>query len=64
MVLPPHDRPAHELANLLLCGRLQAEAALQRTESRGGHYREDFREPRDSWLRHIVFRVDAPRQAA
>lgn len=31
-----------ELKNLLLTGRLVAEAALKRTESRGSHYREDF----------------------
>ena len=52
------DRPTHELANLLLCGRLVAEAALQREESRGAHYRRDFPEPRDEWRRHIVFRRD------
>ncbi len=56
MLPPPQDRPAHEQANLLLCGRLLAEAALQRTESRGAHYREDFPEPSDAWRRHIVFR--------
>jgi len=56
-LLPPaQDRPAHELANLVLCGRLLAEAALQRTESRGAHYREDFPAPDDAWRRHIVFR--------
>ena len=54
----PNDRPSHELANLLLAGRLVAEAALMREESRGAHYRTDFPEPRDSWLRHIVFRKD------
>jgi L-aspartate oxidase len=55
--LPPaQDRPSHELANLLLCGRLLAEAALQRTESRGAHYREDFPQPDDAWRRHLVFR--------
>ncbi|MGH8060248.1 MAG: L-aspartate oxidase, partial [Candidatus Entotheonellia bacterium] len=56
MLPPPQDRPSHELANLLLCGRLLTEAALQRTESRGAHYREDFPEPSDAWRRHIVFR--------
>jgi L-aspartate oxidase len=56
----PQDRPAHELANLLLCGRLLAEAALQRTESRGAHYREDFPEPSDAWQRHLVFRRASP----
>ncbi len=51
-----HDRPSHELANLLLVGRLMAEAALVREESRGAHYRTDFPESREAWRRHIVFR--------
>ena len=56
---PPSDRPGHELANLVLYGRLTAEAALLREESRGAHYRRDFPEPREEWRRHIVFRNDA-----
>jgi L-aspartate oxidase len=52
----PHDRPSHELANLLLAGRLMAEAALIREESRGAHYRTDFPEAREEWRRHITFR--------
>ncbi len=52
----PSDLPSHELANLVLLGRLVTEAALQREESRGAHYRRDFPEPRPEWLRHIVFR--------
>jgi L-aspartate oxidase len=56
---PPEDRPSQELANLLLVGRLVAEAALLRQESRGAHYRTDFPSPSDAWLRHIVFRSDA-----
>jgi L-aspartate oxidase len=52
----PSDRPSHELANLILLGRLVTEAALLREESRGAHYRRDFPEPRPEWLRHIVFR--------
>jgi L-aspartate oxidase len=55
----PLDRPAHELANLLLAGRLATEGALIRQESRGAHYRTDFPEPDDSWRRHIVFRKDS-----
>jgi len=42
----------------VLAGRLVTEAALIREESRGAHYRTDFPQPRDSWLRHIVFRKD------
>jgi L-aspartate oxidase len=44
---------------MLLTGRLMAEAAQIREESRGAHYRTDFPEPRDAWRRHIVFRRDA-----
>ncbi len=59
--LPPAaDRPSHELADLVVCGRLVAEAALLRQESRGAHYRSDFPEPREEWRRHIVFRKGAP----
>jgi L-aspartate oxidase len=47
-----------ELANLALCGRLVAEAALAREESRGAHYRSDFPGPRDELKKHIVFRSD------
>ena len=52
----PTDRPSHELADLLVCGRLVAEAALLRQESRGAHYRSDFPQPREEWRRHIIFR--------
>ncbi len=54
----PADRASHELANLLVCGRLVAEAALRREESRGAHYRLDFPQPREEWRRHLVFRRD------
>jgi len=45
-----------ELENLLLIGRLVAEAALKRTESRGSHYREDFpaMSSDPGWRRAIV----------
>ena len=52
----PSDRPSYELANLILVGRLMAEAALIREESRGAHFRTDFPQPSDAWLKHIVFR--------
>ena len=58
-LVPPTDRASYELANLVLLGRLVAEAALLREESRGAHYRTDFPEPRDEWHRHIVFRRHA-----
>ena len=52
-------RPGHELANLALCGRLVAEGALLREESRGAHFRKDFPEPLEAWRRHIVFSSNA-----
>ena len=55
----PADRPSNELASLLLAGRLVTEAALIRQESRGAHYRTDFPNPSDVWVKHIVFRNDA-----
>ena len=59
VALEPADRPTHELANLVLYGRLVVEAAQQREESRGAHHRRDFPEPREEWRRHIVFRAGA-----
>lgn len=53
---PATDRPSYELANIVTVGRLMAEAALIREESRGAHYRSDFPNTSDAWLKHIVFR--------
>jgi L-aspartate oxidase len=53
----PGDRAGYELRALLTCGRLAAEAALAREESRGAHYRTDFPEPREEWRRHLVYRA-------
>jgi L-aspartate oxidase len=52
----PTDRPSYEISSMVLVGRLMAEAALMREESRGAHYRIDFTGPSDEWLKHIVFR--------
>ena len=56
---PPRTRADRELASLLTCGRLTAEAALLREESRGAHYRRDFPGPRPEWRRSLVFRAPA-----
>lgn len=43
-----------ELANLLKVGQAIATAALQRTESRGAHFRSDFpKKDNDGWLKHL-----------
>lgn len=51
----PVDRASHELNNLVLTGRLMAEGALLREESRGAHFRSDFPSRLPEWKRHIVF---------
>ena len=55
LTLPlPSDRPSYDLRNAVITGRLMAEAALYRTESRGAHFRTDYPETSESWLRHVV----------
>ena len=44
-----------ELRNVILTARLMAEAALQRTESRGAHTRSDFDSTANEWEKHINF---------
>ncbi len=44
-----------ELQNLILLGKLMTQAALMRTESRGGHFRSDYPAPDNQWRKHIVF---------
>jgi L-aspartate oxidase len=53
------DRASHELANMVLAGRLMTHAALLREESRGAHFRSDFPAPREEWRRHLTFRKGA-----
>ncbi|MFX3631661.1 MAG: L-aspartate oxidase [Candidatus Pristimantibacillus sp.] len=49
------QREDYEFANLLTCALLTTESALQREESRGAHYREDFPERDDqAWRKHTV----------
>lgn len=47
-------REEYEFANLLTLAMLTTESALNREESRGGHYRLDFPDKNDSvWRKHI-----------
>lgn len=47
--------PGLEMQNMVIVASLICEAALMRVESRGVHFRADFTESDDSWLKHIVF---------
>jgi succinate dehydrogenase / fumarate reductase flavoprotein subunit len=51
---------AREVGYLLDCAEATVAAALARTESRGGHYREDFPERNDGdWLKHsLAYRAE------
>jgi L-aspartate oxidase len=53
------DKAALELQNMLQTAQLIVQAALQRTESRGGHYRTDYPERDDiNWNRHLILRCE------
>lgn len=45
-----------ELRNMLDVGRLITEAAMIRTESRGGHFRLDYPETLSRWEKHVILR--------
>jgi succinate dehydrogenase/fumarate reductase flavoprotein subunit len=48
---------ALELQSLLILGEVEARVCLERTESRGSHYREDFLAQDDrNWVKSIVVR--------
>lgn len=50
----PQTAKEHEAANMLLVADLIATAALNRCESRGGHFRGDHPDSRESFRRHQV----------
>ncbi|HEV3075794.1 MAG TPA: FAD-binding protein, partial [Thermoanaerobaculia bacterium] len=50
---------AAEARNLLLAGRLLAQAARERRESRGGHYRVDYPQADAAWQRRLFLTVTA-----
>jgi L-aspartate oxidase len=56
MLPRPTDQPSHELSNLILTGRLLAEAAFIREESRGAHFRSDFPQSEPKWQCHIIWK--------
>jgi len=50
---------SREVQNVLLVARLVTLAALQREESRGSHYREDFPETSPAWRRRQKMTIDS-----
>lgn len=54
---------AAEARNLLLAGRLLAQAARERRESRGGHYRVDHPHADAAWQRRLFLTVTAAGRA-
>ncbi len=50
---------ALEAENLVFVARMVARAALEREESRGAHFREEFPEERADWARHVILRPRA-----
>ncbi|MDR3496662.1 MAG: L-aspartate oxidase [Ancalomicrobiaceae bacterium] len=52
------QRPSTQVANRLTVARMIAVAALDRTESRGGHYRSDYPEPVSLKARRSFTRLD------
>lgn len=46
----------------VLVATLVARAALEREESRGGHFRTDFPEERTDWAQHLIQRIGEPVQ--
>ena len=50
----PNDIEAFELQNMIDVAKLITQASIQRTESRGAHYRRDFPQANDAtWKKHI-----------
>lgn len=59
------DNTAPRFANALTTAKLIAFAALQRRESRGGHYRVDYPEERENWRRRTFLTLgEVERQLA
>ena len=56
----PITKDEIELKNLTLTAKLISQAALDRTESRGAHFRSDYPKTEDkSWKRHLTYKQAA-----
>jgi len=61
--VPGDSMEARETANMLLLARALLTAALERRESRGAHYREDFPGPLAALQHHLLLRSSQVRQS-
>jgi L-aspartate oxidase len=55
---PAPERDPIELANMINTAWLVTRAALERTESRGAHYRTDFPDTDENWHSHLLLREE------
>jgi L-aspartate oxidase len=56
--LDPQSAEEIELKNMLLVSKLITRAALDRTESRGAHYRTDYPDTdNQNWKRHLIYKI-------
>ena len=49
---------ALEVPYMLDVAEMMVQSALTRTESRGGHYREDYPNTDQSWLKHVLVKKE------
>jgi succinate dehydrogenase/fumarate reductase flavoprotein subunit len=49
---------AMEVPFMLDVAEMMVQSALTRTESRGGHYREDYPNTNQSWLKHVLVKKE------
>ena len=59
--LDPEWMDLHDLRNMRLVAECVARGALERTESRGAHQREDFAPTEAAWQRHQTLRLEGDR---
>ena len=53
----PRNEAEIELNNMVLVSKLITKAALDRTESRGAHYRTDYPKQDDGWKKHLIYKI-------
>ncbi|GIV90988.1 MAG: L-aspartate oxidase [Chloroflexus sp.] len=60
MIADPFDPEAITAVNAGLTARLIVASALLRTESRGGHFRQDYPQSDEAWRKHTILRLRTP----